>query len=143
MWPKSYHSTGPQSTFLGHLVCHRTLSKILICKLSTYVGDVQTMNYLYLHSNYICIVNKRNLFSLCYICKFNDITNKIQSEYQQTQSSARILYMDKFLRDVIFEVSMVNWPSAKFLSSKFNWKNFDLHPSESRILLYVFTEVYY
>ena len=27
MWPKSYHSAGPQSTFLCHLVCHRILSK--------------------------------------------------------------------------------------------------------------------
>jgi len=29
-WPKSYHTTGPKSTFLRHLVCHRTLSKTLL-----------------------------------------------------------------------------------------------------------------
>ena len=29
MWPKSYRTIGPKSTFLRHLVCHRTLSKIL------------------------------------------------------------------------------------------------------------------
>ena len=28
-----------------------------------------------------------------------------------------------FLRDVIFEVCAVNWPSAKYLSSKFHWQN--------------------
>ena len=32
MWPKSYHTTGSQSTFLCHLVCHKTLSTTLaIC----------------------------------------------------------------------------------------------------------------
>ena len=31
MWPKSYHTTGPKSTFLRHLVRHRTLSKTLAC----------------------------------------------------------------------------------------------------------------
>ena len=40
----------------------------------------------------------------------------------------------KFLRDVVFEFFMVNWPSAKFSSSKFHWQNFGLHKSESRIL---------
>ena len=29
MWPKSYCTIGPKSTFLRHLVCHRTLSKTL------------------------------------------------------------------------------------------------------------------
>ena len=29
VWPKSYHTIGPKSTFLCHLVHHRTLSKIL------------------------------------------------------------------------------------------------------------------
>ena len=29
MWPKSYHTIGPKSTFLLHLVRHRTLSKTL------------------------------------------------------------------------------------------------------------------
>ena len=29
MWPKSYHTIGPKSTFLCHLVRHRTLSKTL------------------------------------------------------------------------------------------------------------------
>ena len=29
MWPKSYHITGPKSTFLHHLVHHRILSKTL------------------------------------------------------------------------------------------------------------------
>ena len=29
-------------------------------------------------------------------------------------------YMYKFLRDVIFDA--VNWPSAKFSSSKFHWR---------------------
>ena len=29
MWPKFYHTTGPKSTFLCHLVHHRTLSKTL------------------------------------------------------------------------------------------------------------------
>ena len=29
MWPKSYRTIGPKSTFLRHLVCHRTLSKTL------------------------------------------------------------------------------------------------------------------
>jgi len=29
MWPKYYHNTGPLSTFLHHLVHHRTLSKTL------------------------------------------------------------------------------------------------------------------
>ena len=29
MWPKSYHTTGPKSTFLRHLVRHRILSKTL------------------------------------------------------------------------------------------------------------------
>ena len=28
-----------------------------------------------------------------------------------------------FLRDVIFEVCAVNWPSAKYLSLKFHWQN--------------------
>ena len=31
-------------------------------------------------------------------------------------------YKFKFLRDVIFEVFMVNWPSAKFSSLKFHWR---------------------
>ena len=30
MWPKSYHTTGPKSTFLHYLVRHRTLSKTLL-----------------------------------------------------------------------------------------------------------------
>ena len=35
MWPKSYHTTGPKSTLLRHLVRHRTLSKTLpiLCQL--------------------------------------------------------------------------------------------------------------
>ena len=32
MWPKSYRTIGPKSTFLRHLVSHRTLSKTLIHK---------------------------------------------------------------------------------------------------------------
>ena len=31
-------------------------------------------------------------------------------------------YMYKFLRDVIFDVFMVNWPSTKFPSLKFHWR---------------------
>ena len=31
--------------------------------------------------------------------------------------------MYKFSRDIIFEVFEVNWPSAKFSSSKFHWLN--------------------
>ena len=30
MWLKSYHDTGPEGTFLPHLVHHRTLSKTLV-----------------------------------------------------------------------------------------------------------------
>ena len=41
-----------------------------------------------------------------------------------------ILYMYRFLRDVIFEVFLVNWLSVKFLSSKFHWQNFGLHISQ-------------
>ena len=33
-----------------------------------------------------------------------------------------IRYMYKFSRDVIFEVFAVNWPTAKFSSSKFHWQ---------------------
>ena len=36
-------------------------------------------------------------------------------------SNQCIAYTYKFLRDVIFEVFTVNWPSTKFSSSKFYW----------------------
>ena len=38
----------------------------------------------------------------------------------------------KFLRDVIFEVFVVNWPSVKFSSSKFHWQNLGCY---TRVLL--------
>ena len=32
-----------------------------------------------------------------------------------------IPYMNKYSRDVLFKVLVVNWPSARFSSSKFHW----------------------
>ena len=49
MWPKSYHTTGPKSTFLCHLVRHRTLSKTLSYRNSGKIHlskfSIQTKNF--------------------------------------------------------------------------------------------------
>ena len=58
LWSKSYHDTGPQGTFLCHLVCHRTLSKILI-----WVTTKAKLSPLFTHCNntFSCILLQKEL----------------------------------------------------------------------------------
>ena len=67
-----------------------------------------------------------------YISKLNEILKTVK--FKVLSIHGIILYTYKILRDVIFEVFTVNWPSAKFSSLKFHWLNFDLHHLKSRIL---------
>ena len=57
------------------------------------------------------------------------------TEQSGNYANRQVLYMYKFLRDVIFEGFVVNWPPVKFSSSKFHWQTFSLYQSESRILV--------
>ena len=70
--------------------------------------------------NYMVITYER--FSLWSYNKDHCAQDKLANPFIYTYATIyqSILYMYKFLRDVIFEVFAVNWPSAKFSSLKFH-----------------------
>ena len=75
---------------------------------------------------YVCVYIYIYMY-VCMLCMYVCTYIHTYIVYVRTCIHTYILYAYKFLRDVIFEVFVVNWSSAKFSSLKFYWQNFYLH----------------
>ena len=80
------------------------------CTLELHPSDIVTDSKIY---DCCCTGNLCNNVSL-------NLTGTEKCTDEHTHS---MLYTYKFFRDVVFEVFMVNWLSAKFSSSKFHWQS--------------------
>ena len=74
-------------------------------------------SYPILHWYVLCTAN----YNLQYNSSSPDIVSWKYLSTNVVWFSQTQVYMSKFLRDVIFVIFIVNWPSAKFQLPKFHW----------------------